>query len=218
MIDNNTITAEDQQTPTKALKAIQSCIKDEEHFWHFRDEVMSDVQQQPNEQIHALNTRITTLVNNCRFQDQNTTNTIKLMLLQHAVRFHEARDWICLQDQNQLIYASLLQHCKTLEQRCEQYQKAQSKGRAELTTLSAATATASSVHQDNVTIHNTQCTGCGYKHPCDNCPAKGKECYNCHWLNHYTALCRCPKQRKNSPFRTTSRPHYRKYSKSRQGS
>ena len=60
------------------------------------------------------------------------------MLLQHAVRFHEARDWIHLQDQNQLTYASLLQHCKTLEQRCEQYQKAQIKGRAELTTLSAA--------------------------------------------------------------------------------
>ena len=115
-------------------------------FWYFRDEVMSDVRQQPNEQIHALNTRITTLVNNCRFQDQNTTNTIKLMLLQHAVRFHEARDWIRLQDQNQLTYASLLQHCKTLEQRCEQYQKAQIKGRAELTSLSAATATASLVH------------------------------------------------------------------------
>ena len=82
---------------------------------------MSDVQQQPNEQIHALNTRITTLLNNRRFQDQNTTDTIKLMLVQHAVRFHEARDWICLQDQNQLIYASLLQHCKTFEQRCEQY-------------------------------------------------------------------------------------------------
>ena len=140
------------------------------------------------------------------------------MLLQHAVRFHKARDWICLQDQNQLTYASLLQHCKTLDQRCEQYQKAQIKGRAELTTLSAATARASSVHQDNVTLHNTQCTRCGYKHPLDNCPAKGKECYNCHGLNHYTALCRCPKQRKNSPFRTTSRPRYRKYNKSRQGS
>ena len=114
MIDNNTIPAEDQQTPTKALKAIQSCIKDEEHFGYFRDKAMSDVRQQPNEQIHALNTRITTLVNNCRFQDQNTTDTIKLMLLQHAVRFHEARDWICLQDQNQLTYASFLQHCKHL--------------------------------------------------------------------------------------------------------
>ena len=44
-----------------------------------------------------------------------------------------------------------------LEQQCEQFQKAQIKGRAELTTLSAATATASSVHQDNVTLHNTQC-------------------------------------------------------------
>ena len=85
MIDNNTITQEVQQTPTKALKAILSCIKDEEHFWYFRDKVMSDVRHQPNEQIHALNTRITTLVNNCRFQDQQTTETIKIMLLQHAV-------------------------------------------------------------------------------------------------------------------------------------
>ena len=150
---------------------------------------MSDVQQQPNEQIHALNTRITTLVNNCRFQDQKTTYTIKLVLLQHAVRFHEARDWICLQDQNQLTYASLLQYCKTLEQRCEQYQKAQIKGRTELTAFSAATATESSVHQDkdNITLNNTQCTRCGYKDPHDNCPAKGKDCYNCHGLNHYTA-------------------------------
>ena len=84
MIDNNTITQEDQLTPTKALKAIQSCIKDEQ-FWYFRDKVMSTVRQQPNEQIHALNTRITTLVNNCRFQDQQTTETIKIMLLQIAV-------------------------------------------------------------------------------------------------------------------------------------
>ena len=84
MIDNNTITPEDQLTPMKALKAIQSCIKDE-HFWHFKHEVMSDVRQQPNEQTHVLNTRITTLVNNCRFQDHQTTETINIMLLQHAV-------------------------------------------------------------------------------------------------------------------------------------
>ena len=80
MIDNDTITQEDQQTPTKALKGIQSCIKDEEHFWYFRDEVMSNVQQRSNEQIHALNARITTLVHNCRFHDQKTTETIKIML------------------------------------------------------------------------------------------------------------------------------------------
>ena len=51
LLDNNTITPEDQHTPSKALKAIQTTIKDEEHYWHFRDEVMSDFQQQPDEQI-----------------------------------------------------------------------------------------------------------------------------------------------------------------------
>ena len=52
-----------------------------------------------------------------------------------------------------------------LEQHYEHFQKAQIKGRAELTTLSAATATASSVHQDTITVHNTQCMKCGYNHP-----------------------------------------------------
>ena len=51
LTNNNTITPEDQLTPTCALKAIQSCIKEEEHFWLFRDEVMSDFCQQLNEQI-----------------------------------------------------------------------------------------------------------------------------------------------------------------------
>ena len=46
---------------------------------------------------------------------------------------------------------------------------------------------------------------------------KSKECYNCYGLNHYNTLCRHPKERKSSPFRTTSRPHYRKSSKGRCG-
>ena len=57
LINNNTISPEDQLTPVSTLKAIQSCIKDEEHFWHYRDVVMNNLTQQPNEQIHALNTR-----------------------------------------------------------------------------------------------------------------------------------------------------------------
>ena len=164
-IHNNTITLEDQLPQTHALKAIQSCIKDEEHFWHFRAEVMSNFIQQPNEQIHALNTRITMSVNNCKSKDHQTKETIKLMLLQHAVRFHKARDWIRLQDQSQLMYTSLPQHYKTLEQCCKQFQKAQVKGCAELTTLSVATATSSPVHQEAITTNNTQCMKCSYKHP-----------------------------------------------------
>ena len=208
LIDNNTITPEDQKTPKHVLKAIQSCIKEEKHFWHFRDEVMSDFRQQLEEQIHALNTRITTLVNNCAFQDQQTKDTIKLMLLQQAVKYHEARDWIRLQDQTQLTNTSSLQHCKLLEQCCEQFQKAQARGRAELTTLSAVTATTLSIQQDAISI-NHQCGKCGHKHPRGNCLAADKECYNCHGTGHYTALCRWPRQNKTNYFRTTGRSRYR---------
>ena len=121
MIDNNTITPADQCTPIQALKAIQTTIKDEEHYWHYRDKVLSDIRQQPGEQVHALNNRITTLINNCNFQDQETTETIKIMLLQHAIRYHKAHDWIRLQDPAALTYKSLLQHCKQLKQCCKQF-------------------------------------------------------------------------------------------------
>ena len=51
LIDNNTIIPEDQLTPSHTLQAIQTTIKEEECYWHYRDEIMSDVTQQPNEQI-----------------------------------------------------------------------------------------------------------------------------------------------------------------------
>ena len=98
LIDNNTTTPKDQLTPMCALSTIKACIKGEEHFWHSRDEVMSDFPQQPNEQINVLNTRFTALIMNCRSQDHQTTETIKYILLQHAVKFHKARNWIRLQN------------------------------------------------------------------------------------------------------------------------
>ena len=116
LIDNNTITPTEQCTPTLALKAIQTAIKDGEHYWHYRDEELSDIRQQPDEQVHTLSNRIINLVNNCSFQDQQTTETIKIMLLQHAIRYHEACNWIRQQDPATLTYKTLLQHCKNLEQ------------------------------------------------------------------------------------------------------
>ena len=66
-------------------------------------------------------------------------------------RFHEARDWICLQDPTQHTYQALLNHCKTLQQRCEQLQKAQAKDHTELITLSTVASTSFLLHQDTRT-------------------------------------------------------------------
>ena len=192
LVDNNTITPEDQLTQSHALKAIQTKIKEEEHYWHYRDEIMSDVRQQPNEQIHTFNTRITTLVNNCRFQDCKTTESIKIMLLQHAIKFHEARDWIRLQDPTTLTYQSLLNHCKLLEQWCGQFQKVQQKGRADLTSIAAVSATNSSIHQDSISTHPNQisCYQCWYSHLRGNFPAIGQKGHNCSGIGYLSALCR----------------------------
>ena len=37
-----------------------------------------------------------------KFTDSNTKETLKIMLLAHAIKYHEARDWIRLQDQSTL--------------------------------------------------------------------------------------------------------------------
>ena len=79
LLDNNTITAEDQPTPTCALNTIQTTIKEDEHFWHLMDELFSDVGQQPNKDMYTLNNRITTLVNNCKFTNTSTKETIKII-------------------------------------------------------------------------------------------------------------------------------------------
>ena len=79
---NNMITPLDLCTPTHALNAIQTHIKEDKHYWHFSNEVLSYFWQLPNKGIHTLNTKIPTLINNCKFQHKQTKETIKIMLLQ----------------------------------------------------------------------------------------------------------------------------------------
>ena len=56
LIDNNTISPEAQHTLSLALNAIQSVIKEDVHFWHYHDEILSDLHQLPDEGIHFLST------------------------------------------------------------------------------------------------------------------------------------------------------------------
>ena len=208
LLDNNTITPEDQLTPTHVLDAIQTTIKEDEHFWHYRDELLSDFRQEHQEGIHSLNNRITQLINNCKFTDSTTKDTLKLMLLAQAVKYHKARDWVRLQDQSKLTYQTLLNHCKLLEQRCDQFKKAQMKGRAQLTTITAASSGNSSIHPDAINKHPRQlrCSRCGYNHSIGNCPASGQQCYNCNGIGHYTALCKKPRQRRHNSSQSRYRP------------
>ena len=48
------MTAEHMLKPKATLNAIVTSINSEEHFWAHRDELMLDLQQQPDEGIHAL--------------------------------------------------------------------------------------------------------------------------------------------------------------------
>ena len=163
-----------KRTPQQALDAIGTTIKAEDHYWHFWDKILSDVCQLPNKGIHALNTRVTTLISQCKFPHPKTQEMLKIMVLQHAVQYreyHEARDWVQLQDQSQL--KALLSHCKLLESCCEEFQKAKEKGQADLTPLTTATPTASSIHTDTLSTL-PRCDKCGYSHPPKSALPKGR--------------------------------------------
>ena len=59
-----------------------------------RDELMFNVQQQPGEGIHALSQHICDLVTKSKFAHSATPDMLTIMVLQPAVQYHEARDWI----------------------------------------------------------------------------------------------------------------------------
>ena len=96
--DKGTIIPESQKTPQQVLDTIATTIKSEDHFWFFQNEELSDVHQLPDEGIHALNIHLTTLVNQFEVPHNKTKEIVKIMVLQHAVRYHEAWDWIWVQD------------------------------------------------------------------------------------------------------------------------
>ena len=96
--------------------------------------------------VSMPSTHISTLTTQCKFLHGQTQEMLKIMVLQHRVSYHEARDWIHLQDQSYLTYQSLLVHCKLLQSCCEQLQKAKEMGQADLMNITAATSSASSVH------------------------------------------------------------------------
>ena len=178
-------------------------FKSEDHFWHFQDELLSDVYQKPNKGIYVLNTLITSLVNQCKFPDQNTMEMLKIMVLQHAGHYPKAWDWINQQDQSQLTYQALLLQYQLLDSCYEMFQKAKEKGHAELTSLSTVTYSVPSIHQDALLAY-PKCSQCGYYHSLDNCQACSNECYRCCGHNHFTALYQRRPQTSSQGNRTKS--------------
>ena len=147
LIDRGVMTAEHMIKHKAALDAIGTTIKSEEHSWAHRDEPRSDLQQLPDKGIHALSQCICDLAIKSKFAHVPTVEMVKIIVLQHAVKYHEARDWIRQQAQSQLTYQALLSHCKMLEAHCKQYQKAKERGHADLASITVAT---SSLHLDAI--------------------------------------------------------------------
>ena len=97
-IDNQAISPDTQQTSAIALIAIQSVIKEDVHLWHYCDQLLSNLHQLPDEGINSLSNRINTLVSKHRFPSEEIKEIMKVMALQHAVKYQKVRDWIHLQD------------------------------------------------------------------------------------------------------------------------
>ena len=53
LVDNGTISPGAQYTTIQVQNVIQTTIKGEQ-FWNFRDEILTDVRQKPEEVIHII--------------------------------------------------------------------------------------------------------------------------------------------------------------------
>ena len=62
-LPNGIITPEMQQKSKLILTAIQTAIKEAEHFWHYHDDLVLDLCQQPDKPIHSLSTCFIQLIN-----------------------------------------------------------------------------------------------------------------------------------------------------------
>ena len=91
---NCTITPEYQKVPKGVLDTVPKTINVEEHFWHYKDKILSDLRQKRDEGMHALSNCNTMLISDTKFTHLHTKETLKIMLLQQAVQYHKARDWI----------------------------------------------------------------------------------------------------------------------------
>ena len=192
LIDNNAVTPEAQQALAQILKAIQSIIKEDVHFWHHHDWLLSDLCQLPVEGEHALSNRICATIAKCQVSTLEVKEIMNIILLQHAVKYHEAKEWIHLLDQSTLMYQSILAHYRQLETRCKQFQQAQAQGRAHLTSLASASASKSSIHVNLESNTKQPYDRCGYNHSHRHCPAFNRKCSNCNNTCHFTTLCRKP--------------------------
>ena len=106
---------------------------------------------------------------------------LKIMVMQHAVQYHEARDWICLQDQSQLTYQSVVSSIR------------RSRRGDELTSWPLMQQPPQHLLYMPIP-YLPMLTATNVATPTPNkCPARGWTCYACSGLNHYTALCKWKK-------------------------
>ena len=91
LIDNVSITLESQRTPELGLDATGTTIKAEEHFG---TSGMNSSPASANSLMRVSIPCLCTLVSQYKFSHPGKQEMLKLMVLQHAVWYHEARDLI----------------------------------------------------------------------------------------------------------------------------
>ena len=149
LTNNGTITPEHQKMPCNSFDAISTTIKAKEHFWHFWD-----VCQHPNEGIHALSTCICTLITQCKLAHPRPRKCLQSWSCNMQCNTIGPETGSGSRTMSQLTYQSLLAQCKLLKSQCEQYQKAMERGPADLTTLTAVTTSASSIHTNTLPTYH----------------------------------------------------------------
>ena len=192
-VDNGTITSQIQETPKLILNLIQTTIKADKHFWHYCDELVSDLWLKPDEPIHSL-----------QHMHNKTHQQLSIFQQQYKSNIQNDNLTTCSQiPQGQglaLLKRPVTTHiwqalflCGIVETWSKQFQKAKENSCTKLTTITAAIASTTLIHQGSLNAQ-LECRKCSDNHTKSNCSMYRRDCYNCDRKGHFTSLCRRPRK------------------------
>ena len=96
----------DRKYPVIVFKARENTLEKSTIFWSSINEINRDIRQCEQETTDKLDMRITTMLSNCRYTEQET-ETRKIELLFHTTKHFKVKKWVKGKKREDLEYRGL---------------------------------------------------------------------------------------------------------------
>ena len=193
-------------TQDTVFKAFANSFEKSSSHWQARDEYLSDIKQDKNQNMAESDIYIKDLIRRCQFPPEDQESR-KIDLLYHATAHFEVRKFVHNAKQEELKYDRMIEVAKAHKRTCQEYQiHKQAHSMA-----NPSNSYTNPLIQTNALSKSFQkgppkktCGKCGRSHSHGDCPAYGITCSKCGQPNHWAQQCRSSGRRNSSTGRSPS--------------